>query len=204
MLLPPRLYALTDRQLAGRPHVEVVAELLAAGVRLIQLRDKEATARELLLAARACLRLTREAGATLIVNDRVDVALAADADGVHLGQGDLGVEEARALLGPGKIIGLSTHSRAQFGRGLETSADYLAVGPVFATATKENPEAVVGLELVSAARALTDRPVVGIGGITAARAPEVIRAGAASVAVVSALYPEVGERARAILQSLAL
>jgi thiamine-phosphate pyrophosphorylase len=192
MPLPSKLYAITSHDLSNCSHEEIVTRLLAGGARLIQLRDKEAGARELLESARACLRLTRAAGATLLINDRVDVALAADADGVHLGQDDLKVEEARQLLGPGKIIGLSTHSIAQFRSGLETSADYLAVGPVFQTTTKENPDPVIGLELLREARALTTRPIVAIGGITPERAPEVITAGADSVAVISALYPLTG------------
>ncbi|HWQ35622.1 MAG TPA: thiamine phosphate synthase [Blastocatellia bacterium] len=192
MPLPSKLYAITSHDLSNCSHEEIVTRLLAGGARLIQLRDKEASARELLESARACLRLTRAAGATLIINDRVDVALAADADGVHLGQDDLKVEEARKLLGPDKIIGLSTHSIEQFRSGLETSANYLAVGPVYQTTTKENPDPAVGLELLREARALTTRPIVAIGGITPERAPEVIAAGADSVAVISALYPLTG------------
>jgi thiamine-phosphate pyrophosphorylase len=108
---------------------------------------------------------------------------------VHLGQDDLGVEEARELLGAGKIIGLSTHSLEQAERALETSADYLAVGPVFPTSTKRNPDPVVGLELVRRVRGIAARPLVAIGGITPERAPEVIAAGADSVAIISSLYP---------------
>jgi thiamine-phosphate pyrophosphorylase len=184
-----KLYAITDRQLSNLSLEEIVQRMLAGGARLIQLRDKEASAKELLDAARACLKLTRAAAATLIINDRVDVALAADADGVHLGQDDLAVDEAREILGPDKIIGLSTHSLEQARRALDTSANYLAIGPVFPTTTKENPDPVVGLELVRAVRALTQRPLVAIGGITPERAPEVIAAGADSVAAISALYP---------------
>jgi thiamine-phosphate pyrophosphorylase len=209
----PKLYAITDRQLSNCASEEIVARLLAGGARLIQLRDKEASAKELLEAARACLHLTRASGATLIINDRVDVALAADADGVHLGQEDLAVEEAREVLGPEKIIGLSTHSLEEARRALETSANYLAIGPVFPTTTKENPAPVVGLELLRAVRALTVRPLVAIGGITLERAPEVMAAGADSVAVISALYPlaeirdftskpDITGRARAFLQVL--
>ncbi len=192
MLLPSKLYAITSRDLSNCTHEEITGQLLSAGARLIQLRDKEASAKEMLEAARACLRLTRPAGATLIINDRADVALAADADGVHLGQDDLAVEEARELLGPDKIIGVSTHSLDEFREALETSANYIAVGPVFATTTKENPDPVVGLELVRAARQLTQRPLVAIGGVTIERAPGVIAAGADAVAVVSALYPIAG------------
>jgi thiamine-phosphate pyrophosphorylase len=189
MLQLPKFYAITDTQLSNYTHAEIVQRLLAGGARLIQLRDKDASAKELLDAARECLPLTRAAGAKLIINDRVDVALTADADGVHLGQDDLSVEDAREILEEGKIIGLSTHSLEQFRAGLRTSADYLAVGPVFATTTKANPAAVVGVELVTAAKAITDRPIVAIGGITVERAPEVIEAGADSVAIISALYP---------------
>jgi thiamine-phosphate pyrophosphorylase len=163
--------------------------MLAGGARLIQLRDKDASARAMLEQARACLELTRAAGAKLIINDRVDVALTAGADGVHLGQEDVSVEDAREILGADKIIGVSTHSIDQFRAALETSASYIAIGPVYQTKTKQNPDPVVGLELVRQAKALTDRPLVAIGGVTAERAPEVIAAGADSVAVISALYP---------------
>ena len=189
MVQLPKLYAITDPQLSNYTHVEIVELLLATGVRFIQLRDKEASSKELLDQARACLELTRAAGAELLINDRIDVALTANADGVHLGQGDLNVEEAREILGDEAIIGVSTHSLEQFKAALKTSVNYVAVGPVYATTTKENPDPVVGLELVKAAKALADRPLVAIGGITIERAKEVIAAGADSVAVISALYP---------------
>jgi thiamine-phosphate diphosphorylase len=189
MLQLPKLYAITDYQLSNCAHEEIVRMMLAGGARLIQLRDKDASARDLLDAVRGCLALTREAGATLIVNDRVDIALAADADGVHLGQDDITVEEARDILGDKKIIGVSTHWLDQFRAALDTSANYIAVGPVYPTKTKENPDPVVGLDLVRETRKIADRPIVAIGGITHERAPEVIAAGADSVAVISALYP---------------
>lgn len=185
----PKLYAITDRQWSNLTHEEIVRMLLAGGARFIQLRDKEAGGREMLEQAMACLKLTREAGATLIINDRVDVALTAGADGVHLGQDDLSVDEAREILGEDKIIGVSTHSIDQFRAALETPANYIAIGPVYPTITKENPAAVVGLNLVREARKLTDRPLVAIGGITHRRAPKVIAAGADCVAAISALYP---------------
>lgn len=209
----PKLYPITDCQLSNCTHEEIVQMMLSAGARLIQLRDKDASAKELLDAARACVKLTREAGATLIINDRVDVALTAGADGVHLGQEDLSVEEAREILGDDKIIGVSTHNLDQFQAALESSANYIAVGPVFSTTTKENPDPVVGLELVSEAKKLADRPLVAIGGISLERAPSVIAAGADSVAVISALYPfgdindfftkpDIAGRVRAFLESL--
>ena len=185
----PKLYAITDTELSNCSHIEIVERLLAGGARLIQLRDKEASAKEMFEAAQACIKLTRAAGARLIINDRVDIAMAADADGVHLGQDDLTVAEARALLGPGKIIGISTHSIAQVEAALVTSANYLAVGPIFTTTTKANPDPVVGLELLKQARQLTSLPLVAIGGITLDSARAVLAAGAQSVAVISALYP---------------
>jgi thiamine-phosphate pyrophosphorylase len=189
MLQLPKLYAITDCQMSNCTHEEIVQMLLAGGARLIQLRDKDASAKELLDAARKCLPITRAAGATLIINDRVDVTLTADADGVHLGQDDLAVEEAREILGEEKIIGISTHSLDQFRAALETSANYIAIGPIFPTKTKENPAPVVGLELLREAKTLADRPIVAIGGITIERTPEVISAGADSIAVIAALYP---------------
>jgi len=189
MMQIPKLYAITDRQWSNCTHEEIVRMFLDGGASLIQLRDKEAGGRELLEQTLACLKLTRQAGATLIINDRVDVALTSGADGVHLGQDDLSVAEAREILGEDKIIGVSTHSIAQFRAALETSADYIAVGPVYPTTTKENSAAVVGLELVREARKLTDRPLVAIGGINHRRAPKVIAAGADCVAAISALYP---------------
>src|SRR5215475_3247525 len=169
MMRISKLYAITDRQWSNCTHEEIVRMFLDGGADLIQLRDKEAGGRELLEQALACLKLTRKAGATLIINDRVDVA--------------------REILGEDKIIGVSTHSIAQFRAALKTSANYIAVGPVYPTNTKENPAPVVGLKLVREARKLTDRPLVAIGGISHARAPEVIAAGADCVAVISALYP---------------
>src|SRR5262245_3793807 len=189
MMQIPKLYAITDRQWSNCTHDEIVRMLLNGGARFIQLRDKEAGGRELLEQAMACLRLTRNAGATLIINDRVDVALTVGADGVHLGQDDLSVGEAREILGEDKIIGVSTHSIAQFRAALETSANYIAIGPVYPTSTKVNSAAVVGLDLVREARKLTDRPLVAIGGINHRRAPKVLEAGADCVAVISALYP---------------
>ncbi len=189
LTFPKRLYAITDRHLARLPHDEIVAQLLVGGARTIQIRDKESSSRELLEVARACLKLTSAVGARLIINDSIDVALAAGADGVHLGQHDLSVEDARAIIGPDKLIGLSTHTLEEFRAGLATSADYLAVGPIFPTSTKENPSAVVGLDLLREVHTFSDRPVVAIGGINLHRARRVIDAGADAVAVISALYP---------------
>jgi len=209
----PKLYPITDCQLSNCTHEEIVRLMLDGGAQLIQLRDKESSAKEILDAARACLKLTHSAGARLIINDRVDVALTVGADGVHLGQEDLSVEEAREILGEDKIIGVSTHSLDQFHSALETSANYIAVGPVFPTTTKQNPDPVIGLELVREAKKLADRPLVAIGGITVERAPEVIAAGADCVAVISDLYhfgeikdfftkPDIAGRIRAFSEAL--
>ena len=188
-MLNSKLYAITDPQLSNYTHVEIVERMLAGGARIIQLRDKESGSKEFFDDARDCLKLTQAAKALLIINDRVEIARAAGADGVHLGQEDLSVEEAREVLGANKIIGISTHSLAQVEAAIKTSANYLAVGPIYATTTKEDADPVVGLELVKQARALTSLPIVAIGGINLERAPAVIAAGASSVAVISALYP---------------
>src|SRR5262245_17918956 len=189
MLNLPKFYAITDRQLSNCSHEEIVRVMLKGGARLIQLRDKDASGVELLEEARGSLKHTRYAGALLIINDRLDVAMAADADGLHLGQDDIPVEEARGVLGKRKIIGVSTHSLKEFRSSLATSSDYIAFGPICPTKTKLNPHPPVGLELLRMAKAVSDRPVVAIGGITPDRAIEVINAGADSIAVISALYP---------------
>jgi thiamine-phosphate diphosphorylase len=143
-------------------------------------------------------------GVTFIVNDRADVASAAEASGVHVGQEDLGAQAARSVLGTGKLLGVSMHNLDQFKDAAGTSADYVAVGPVFSTATKANPDPVVGIEFIRRVRPLTDKPIVAIGGITLDRAAEVIEAGADSVAVVSdvLLAPDPGQRVRQYIELL--
>lgn len=196
----PRLYALTDASAPGS-HVEQVREYADAGVRIIQVRDKLASSRTLHETVVAALEITRPRGVRLIVNDRVDVALAAGADGVHVGQDDLPAGSAREILGPLAIIGISTHSLAQAAAAASLPVDYVAIGPVFATTTKANPDPVIGLEGLKAVRAAVTTPLVAIGGITLERAPAVFAAGADSVAVVSDLRAgaSVGERVRAYL-----
>ena len=182
----PRLYAITDAA-AGPDHVEQVERFARGGARLIQIRDKRATGRELYEVTLAALRVAAPFGARIVVNDRVDVALAAGADGVHVGQDDLPAAAAREILGPGRIVGVSTHAARQAREAAALPVDYVAIGPVFATTTKENPDPVIGLEGVAAARAEVGLPLVAIGGITLERVPEVIAAGADAVAVVSDL-----------------
>jgi thiamine-phosphate pyrophosphorylase len=201
----PRLYAIIDpAQSAGRPTGDVAAGLLAAGVRLIQLRDKHASSGELYASAQRLGEFVRKAGGTFIVNDRADVASAVDADGVHVGQDDLPVESARALLGAGKLIGYSTHVLEQVREADRSTADYIAFGPVFLTASKENPDAVVGLEGLREARKATRKPLVAIGGISLENAHSVIEAGADSVAVIRALVgaPDITQRAQEFLNIL--
>jgi thiamine-phosphate pyrophosphorylase len=165
---------------------EFAAELAAGGATLFQLRGKQATARQLLSRARELKRLVGE-NVKLIMNDRADLCLAAGFDGLHLGQDDLSPEGARKVLGAGYWIGVSTHNLEQLAQADAGPADYLAIGPIFATATKQNPDPVVGLAGLLEARRLTAKPLVAIGGITRQNCKSVIDAGADSVAVISDL-----------------
>jgi thiamine-phosphate pyrophosphorylase len=203
-LVLPRVYVILDGALLNIPEIECARNLVDAGVRLIQYRNKNASARELFEKSRELAAFLNPIGVKFIVNDRVDVASVAGANGVHVGQDDLGVEAARALMGDGKWVGVSTHNAEQFRTVLGTSADYIAVGPIFATGSKMNPDPVVGLNLLRQARAMTDRPIVAIGGIMLERAEEVIGAGADSVAVISDILRAAnpGERARQYIDLL--
>jgi thiamine-phosphate pyrophosphorylase len=184
----PKLYAITDRRLSGLSHAEQVARLCEGGARVVQLREKHLAPREFYGEAEAALRVARARGVRLIVNDRADVALALGADGVHLGQDDMPPTAARALLGAAAFIGLSTHSVAQAVAAARLPVDYIAIGPVFNTSSKANPEPVVGLEGVRLVREAVGRiPLVAIGGVTRANARSVLEAGADSVAVIGAL-----------------
>jgi len=148
------------------------------------------------------LRRVVGAHATLIVNDRADLCLACGCDGVHVGQEDLSVEGARSVVGENALVGVSTHNLQQISEADQTSADYIAVGPVFATKTKINPEPVVGLELIQAARKTTAKPIVAIGGITSANCRSVIEAGADSVAVISELQASARKSVEQFLREL--
>jgi len=185
----PRLYPITDRKISGLSHAEQVARLAAGGATLIQLRDKHASPREFYREAEAALRVARGHGVRLIINDRADIALAVGADGVHLGQDDLPPEAARRLLGSAAIIGYSTHNLAQAQAAALVAIDYLAIGPIFATGTKENPDPVIGLDGLRRVREQLDPrlPLVAIGGITVANHRAVIEAGADTVAAINAL-----------------
>jgi thiamine-phosphate pyrophosphorylase len=186
---PPKLYPITDRRLSGLSHAEQAARLIEGGAAFIQLREKHLSPREFYREAEEALRVARARGAKLIINDRADIALALGADGVHLGQDDMPPEAARRLLGVGAVIGFSTHSVLQAAAAARLPVDYIAVGPVFATGSKENPDPVLGLEGLRRVREAVGAFVklVAIGGITRENAPSVLGAGADSVAVISAL-----------------
>ncbi|HET8630550.1 MAG TPA: thiamine phosphate synthase [Thermomicrobiales bacterium] len=182
------LYVVTDSRLArGRPLAEVVAAAIEGGADAIQLREKELPARDQLALGRALRRLTRAAGVLFIVNDRADLAVALDADGVHVGQDDLPADVARAIVGPERIVGVSAATVEEAALARDQGADYLGVGSIYPTATKPDAGDAVGPERIAAIVARVALPVVGIGGITADNAAEVIRAGADGVAVVSAV-----------------
>jgi len=201
----PRFYAILDAEQAGERSPVVLCEaLLGAGVRLIQYRDKKASSRELFETSRELAERVRRAGGIFIVNDRADVARVAGADGVHLGQEDLPVELARRVLEAGKYVGFSTHRLEQVVEAEQSSADYIAFGPIFSTQSKAQPDPVVGLEGLRTARRATRKPLVAIGGITLKRVREVIDAGADSVAVIADLMraPDVTTRAREFLKAV--
>ena len=193
-----------DAALLTVPETECAQKLAAAGVRLLQYRNKRASARELFESSKGLSSLLIPQDAIFVLNDCADVASAVEASGVHLGQEDLRAEAARSVIGTGKLLGVSTHNLEQFKEAAATSADYVAVGPVFSTSTKANPDPVVGIEFISSARALTGKPIVAIGGITLERAAEVIQAGADSVAVISdiLLARDPGQRARQYIEVL--
>ncbi len=203
-LVLPRLYVILDAALLTVPESECAQKLAAAGVRMLQYRNKAASSRELFEFSSRLSSLLVPQGISFLVNDRADVASVVNATGVHVGQEDLSVEAARQLIGTGKWVGVSTHNLEQFERAAATSADYIAVGPVFCTSTKTNPDPVVGIDFIRRVRALTNKPIVAIGGITLDRAAEVIRAGADSVAVASDILraPDPGRRARQYMDLL--
>ena len=185
--MDPSLYVILDRAASrGRDLEEILEETIAGGCRMIQLREKEWPTGTLLPLAERLRDRCRRSGVTFIVNDRVDLAVAVEADGVHLGQDDLPSRSARPLLRPGMLLGRSTHSVVQARQAQADGADYIAVGSMFPTQTKPDFE-LVGPELLRAVRPETRAPLVGIGGITRENVARVIRAGADGVAVISAV-----------------
>jgi thiamine-phosphate pyrophosphorylase len=203
-LVLPRLYVILDAALITSPERDCAASLAEAGVRLLQYRNKSAPARRYLESSRELAEMLRPRGVTFFVNDRPDIAFLAGASGVHVGQDDLDVEHARRVVGSEKLVGVSTHNLEQFERAAASSADYIAVGPVFSTASKANPDPVVGADFIRKVRSLTDKPIVAIGGITLERAAAVIEAGADSVAVISGILsaPDPSQRAREYIKTL--
>lgn len=180
-----KLYAITGEQFhPGRAMIEVMEEALRGGCDIIQLRDKKSPKRAVLEKAQALRELTRRYGATFIVNDHIDVALAVDADGIHLGQDDLPLEEARKIVG-GKIIGISTHAIEEARQAERDGADYIGVGPVFPTKSKEDVVAPVTTEYVRQVAAEIRTPFVAIGGIKLHNVDEVLRAGATRICAIS-------------------
>jgi thiamine-phosphate pyrophosphorylase len=205
-LVFPPLYAIIDAALLKKTSELSFVEMMAeSGVELLQYRNKRASSRELFEASQsisATLSRLAKPGSyepRFIVNDRADIAVLANAQGVHVGQQDLNVEEARAVVGPDNLVGVSTHSLEQLDAADKTSADYIAFGPIFPTSSKENPDPVVGLDLLREARRHTGKPLVAIGGITLERAAEVFRAGADSLAVARDLIVSENPAARAQL-----
>ena len=193
-------------QLSGLSLVQQVRLLSLGGASLIQLREKHKPAREFYEQAKAAVAVTAQWGVQLLINDRVDIALAVGAHGVHLGQDDMPPDAARKLLGPDAIIGYSTHNIEQAVAATKLPIDYLAVGPIFATTTKSDTAPVVGLDGLRAVRQeIGPFPLVAIGGITRENAREVIQAGADSVAVISALLSDstaITKATRLLLQDL--
>src|SRR6185436_8761961 len=187
----PKIYPITDVRVSGLSHAEQVARLIDGGATLIQLRDKVSTPRDFLRQAEAALSVAHSNGARLIINDRVDIALAVGADGVHVGQSDLPPEIARRLLKSQCIVGVSTHNVVQLKFAITQPVDYVAFGPIFETGTKKDSEPVAGLEGLRSARAILEGiPLVAIGGITEATAPKVFGTGADSVALIAALLSD--------------
>lgn len=203
-LVLPRLYVILDAALTLISEKDLARELAGAGVRLLQYRNKKASTRELLQRSREIGEELIPQGVCFLVNDRADVAVLAGASGVHVGQEDLDAGQAKALVGAERYVGVSTHNLGQVHRAVKSPADYIAVGPIFATSSKDNPDPIVGAEFLRQVRPLTGKPIVAIGGITLERAAEVIEAGADSVAVVSDILRAANpaERARRYIELL--
>ena len=204
----PRVYPLTDVRLSGLSHADQVRLLTLGGASLIQLREKQQTAFQFYEHAKAAVSAAPKSGVLIIINDRVDIALASGAHGVHLGQDDMPPEAARRLLGPEAIIGYSTHSIEQAQKALTLSIDYIAIGPIFDTTTKSDTSPILGLEgLREVRKVVGDFPLVAIGGISLANAAAVLEAGADSVALISALLSardRITEVTKGLVQSLTL
>ncbi len=182
------VYIITDRRVAGnRSILDIVREAIAGGATAVQLREKEASAREMIRLGEALHEITRPAGIPLIVNDRVDVAVALDAEGVHVGQDDIPAAIARQMIGPDRILGVSAATVAEARQAERDGADHLGVGDVFGTPSKSDAGVPIGVERLAEVARAVSIPVVAIGGITLDNAAQVIRAGAQGVSVISAI-----------------
>jgi thiamine-phosphate pyrophosphorylase len=187
----PKIYPITDRQLSGLSHAEQVQRLIDGGATFIQLREKDLPPVDFLREAEAATRVAETNHVTLIINDRVDIAMAIGARGVHLGQDDIPVEAARHLVRDDALIGFSTHTRLQMEAAVRLPIDYVAFGPVFTTRTKQDHDPTVGLEQLRAVKNIAaERPLVAIGGIAAANVQAVLEAGADSVGVIASVVGE--------------
>jgi thiamine-phosphate pyrophosphorylase len=199
------LHVLTDRDWSrGRDTLTVARAAIAGGATVIQLRDKTASTRQLVEEGRALRALTKEHGILLIVNDRLDVALAVDADGAHVGQEDMPGKDARRLLGPGRILGISAGNLQEAEQAIADGADYLGIGPIYATNTKADAGQPSGTDLLRRIAEQWQIPQVAIGGITAARTEEVRRAGASGIAVITAVVAaaDIAEATRELAQKI--
>jgi thiamine-phosphate pyrophosphorylase len=184
----PKIYPITDLSITGLSHLEQVRQLVKGGAKFIQLRDKHSSPKVFYESAEAVMKFTRGTDVKIIINDRVDIALAVKADGVHLGQDDLPPAQARRILGESAIIGYSTHNLEQVAQAVTLPIDYFAFGPIFPTGTKENPDPIVGLDGLKRIRELIlDFPLVAIGGINFENYRETLAHGADSVAIISAI-----------------
>lgn len=187
----PRIYPITDIRLSGLSHAEQVKRLIDGGAEFVQLREKYLAPKDFFADAENALKIARENNVKIIINDRVDFALALKADGVHLGQNDLPPASAREIVGENTIIGFSTHNLKQAVKASRFQVNYIAIGPVFTTKTKENPDDIVGLEGVKTVReAIGDFPLVAIGGINFENFQSVLESGADSVAIVSGIVSD--------------
>jgi thiamine-phosphate pyrophosphorylase len=180
----PRLYPILDIEVSLHSLEFLIGEFAAAGLTWVQLRDKKANSRQLFANTQRFVELARHHGLTAIVNDRADIAWLSGADGVHVGQEDLPVEHAREIVGSGKIVGYSTHNLEQALEAEQSSADYIAIGPLFATTSKTNPDPIVPWEEIQEIRRRVRKPIVAIGGITSQNAARVFDIGLDSVAVI--------------------
>jgi len=198
----PPIYPIIDPQISPRPIKALVEELARAGVRLVQLREKKMSSRELFRDAQELLELSRSYRMTIIVNDRADIAWLTGAQGVHLGQEDLPLAEVRKILGPSKIIGCSTHNLDQALEAQRSTADYVAIGPIYATASKENPDPIVEWNDLKKIRQKVVKPLVAIGGITTKNAGDLFDLGIDSVAVIRDVLcaPDIGGKIEEFLK----